>query len=108
MGYIKLEVDSNTKNIPEDFQDELYVITGNGIEVMPKDLEEFPMPWDAEAIIEGSNLILVGHVGPSGFGKARAELPLNSVSQYLEFSVYAENEDNEQRLIEIFEEYGWL
>jgi len=34
MGYIKLKVDDNTQNIPEEFHDELYIITAIGCNIL--------------------------------------------------------------------------
>lgn len=105
---IRLDVGPGSENIPDKYQDKLFDLSYNGIEIMPKDLETFPMPWDAAAVIEGDNFILEGGAGPSGFGKASVEIPLRNVKQYLEISIVANDEEAETFLTELFANYGWL
>lgn len=64
---------------------ELYDVCED-ILIFPKS-DDTPVPWDCEIEVKGKNLILHGHVGPSGFGKCTVEVPLERVSQVYKFEV---------------------
>lgn len=105
---MKLDIGPGAKNIPVKVQDRMLELSYNGIEIMPKDLETFPMPWDAVAIIEGDKFILEGGAGPSGVGRARTEIPVNRVNQFLEISITANDEESARELEQIFLDASWL
>jgi len=60
--------------------DELFDLTYNGIMVNNEAFynEEYPCNiWDAGIEIENNSLVISGSGGPSGYGSARCEFPLN-------------------------------
>lgn len=109
MAYIKLNLTSKSKDLGDKLYNEIYEKTANGLEITPTD-DEFAIPWDASLYIEEGKLIIDGYVGPGGGSKSTciAKIPLNSVKNYIEISVYPKSHADEQDLRDIFAEYGWL
>lgn len=109
MEYIKLNLTPKSKDLGDNLYDEIYKKTANGLEISPKD-EEFAIPWDASLYIEGDNVVIDGYVGPGGGSHSTcvAKIPLKVVNNYIELSVWPESHADEQDLIDMFSEYGWL
>lgn len=42
--------------------------------ITPKD-DSTPCPWDPDISIEGDNVVIEGHMGPSGYGNCICKLP---------------------------------
>ena len=82
---LSLKFTSKSKSISVKDMDVLFD-EGNGIEIYPKG-EDTPTPWDAEITIKGSNLVLTGHAGPSGFGKCVVEVPISKANDVYEFEI---------------------
>jgi len=74
-------------------------------------MDEIPnMLWDANVLIEGSNLVIEGSAGPSGFGSACVKVPLARLEEIFpnRFWFYIEpNEHTEFALKAYFKAIGW-
>lgn len=112
MARLKLDINSNSRNIPEDLYEQIEDLSVNGIEIEAKDYESFPMPWDAVCYIENGKFILEGGIAPGGVGNSVTKIPLNQVSRFIDLYVSTDVGEDEQsdidKLDAIFDEYGWL
>lgn len=110
MAYIELNITSQSKPMTDEVYGEITDLSfdngGNGIEVLAD--ESIPIPWDASCYIEDGNFVVEGGVAPGGVGYAVAKVPLNKVNNLLEIQIWADGEEVENKLKEIFTEHGWL
>lgn len=113
MARIELNITNQSKPIPESLESRIQDLSfdsrGNGIEALPKS-DDFPMPWDAVCYIEGNEFIIDGDLGQQGSNNAWAKvgIPLGKVMNYIELSIYVEDEEAASEIREILSEYGWL
>lgn len=84
----KLQFKSNSKGFKSS---ELYRVCDDVLVFSNSD--DTPVPWDCEISIEGSNVVLRGHVGPSGFGECIVKVPLSSVNRVYSFEVMGDEND---------------
>lgn len=109
MSKIKINITTESENLPLELDSKLYDLSYNGIEVMPKG-DDFPMPWDAGVYIEDGMFVIDGDLGQQGShrGFAKVGLPLETVNKYLDIEINPNDEESEAEIKEILEKYGWL
>lgn len=102
---ISIALDQKSKSLPMATMDEL--IEDYGLSFTPKS-DSFPMPWDADIEIKGTNLVLNGLVAPGGssqLGKATVTVPLVQANKVFKITMHrAPSEDLAAKLLA----NGWI
>lgn len=102
---LQLIFSSSSKSIPSsDFYD-ISDLSYNGILIEPKD-EAIPLAWDAGFEIKGSNIVISGGVGSSGFGSVVITLPVSSVNKYYDIYVEPRDEESSSKIKDILKHHN--
>lgn len=104
-----LSSSGSSKPIPSKLYDKL--IDDFDLELVPND-DEFPLPWDADFEVKGSNLVLSGHASDGGYGTSVTTIPLRDATRWVSIVLhvpeYHDDRDSEvQDTLDQLTNLGW-
>lgn len=106
----KLEIKSNAKMPSEDLLDFLW--DDCNLNIVPK-RDDTPIPWDADIVKVGRDLVLEGGAGAGGYGSCTVEVPLKDANKVFDFNIslqqHGDDRDSDTAdKIDRLSKIGWI
>lgn len=83
---------TSLKGLSSKDYDALDELSYNGIMIDSRD-DATPCPWDAGLEVKGSDLVIDGGIGPSGYGSCVCKVPVTSANRIYRIAIQPKNEE---------------